>query len=142
MRRRDFLVFGSPMIEQPEIDEVVASMKSGWLGTGPKVALFEEMFSKYKSCRYAMAVNSCTAALHVSMLAIGIQPGDEVIVPAMTFTATASAVIHAGGVPVLVDCQKDTMNMDPVDVERKITAKTKAIIPVHFAGRPCDMDSI
>jgi len=142
MSRRDFLVFGSPMIEQPEIDEVVASMKSGWLGTGPKVALFEEMFRKYKGSRHAMAVNSCTAALHVSMLAIGIQPGDEVIVPAMTFTATASAVIHAGGVPVLVDCQKDTMNMDPVDVERKITAKTKAIIPVHFAGRPCDMDAL
>lgn len=142
MKRRDFLVFGSPMIEQPEIDEVVASMKSGWLGTGPKVALFEEMFRKYKGTRHAMAVNSCTAALHVSMLAIGIQPGDEVIVPAMTFTATASAAIHAGGVPVLVDCQKDTMNVDPVDVERKITSKTKAIIPVHFAGRPCDMDSI
>jgi dTDP-4-amino-4,6-dideoxygalactose transaminase len=142
MKRRDLLVFGSPMIEQPEIDELVASMKSGWLGTGPKVALFEEMFRKYKRCRHAMAVNSCTAALHVSMLALSIQPGEEVIVPAMTFTATASAVIHAGGVPVLVDCQKDTMNMDPVDVKRKITAKTRAIIPVHFAGRPCDMDAI
>lgn len=130
------------MIEQPEIDEVAASMKSGWLGTGPKVAQFEEMFREYKGARHAMAANSCTAALHLSMLAIGIRPGDEVIVPAMTFTATASAVIHAGGVPVLVDCQKDTMNMDPVDVERKITSNTKAIIPVHFAGRPCDMDAI
>src|SRR5665647_193786 len=142
MKRKDFLVFGSPMIEQPEIDEVVDSMKSGWLGTGPKVARFEQMFREYKGAKYAMAVSSCTAALHLSMLAIGIQPGDEVIVPAMTFTATASAVIHAGGVPVLVDCQKNTMNMDPVDVKRKITAKTRAIIPVHFAGRPCDMDAI
>jgi dTDP-4-amino-4,6-dideoxygalactose transaminase len=142
MTRNDFLVFGSPMIEQPEIDEVVASMKSGWLGTGPKVAQFEQMFREYKGTRYAMAVNSCTAALHLSMLAIGIRPGDEVIVPAMTFTATASAVIQCGGVPVFVDCEKDTMNMDPVDVGRKITSKTMAIIPVHFAGRPCDMDAI
>jgi|SRR5665647_303620 len=142
MKRKDFLVFGSPMIEQPEIDEVVDSMKSGWLGTGPKVARFEQMFREYKGAKYAMAVSSCTAALHLSMLAIGIQPGDEVIVPAMTFTATASAVIHCGGVPVFVDCEKDTMNMAPVDVERKITSKTKAIIPVHFAGRACDMDSI
>jgi dTDP-4-amino-4,6-dideoxygalactose transaminase len=130
------------MIEQPEIDEVVASMKSGWLGTGPKVARFEQMFREYEGAKYAMAVSSCTAALHLSMLAIGIKSGDEVIVPAMTFTATASAVIHCGGVPVFVDCGKDTMNMDPVDVERKITSKTKAIIPVHFAGRACDMDSI
>jgi dTDP-4-amino-4,6-dideoxygalactose transaminase len=142
MKRTDFLVFGSPIIEQPEIDEVVASMKSGWLGTGPKVAKFEEMFRDYKGTRYANAVSSCTAALHLSMLAIGIQPGDEVIVPDMTFTATASAVIHAGGIPVLVDCQKDTMNIDPADIEKKITSKTKAIIPVHFAGRPCDMDEI
>lgn len=142
MKRKNFLVFGSPMIEQPEIDEVVASMKSGWLGTGPKVARFEQMFREYKGTKYAMAVSSCTAALHLSMLAIGIKPGDEVIVPTMTFTATASAVIHCGGVPVFVDCGKDTMNMDPVDVERKITSKTKAIIPVHFAGRACDMDSI
>jgi dTDP-4-amino-4,6-dideoxygalactose transaminase len=142
MKRRDFLVFGSPMIEQPEIDEVVASMKSGWLGTGPKVARFEEMFRNYKGVRNAVAASSCTAALHLSMLAIGIKPGDEVIVPAMTFTATASAVIHAGGVPVLVDCQKDTMNIDPKDIKRKITSKTKAIVPVHFAGRSCDMDSI
>ena len=130
------------MIEQPEIDEVIDAMKSGWLGTGPKVARFEELFKEYKVAKYTMAVSSCTAALHLSMLAIGIKPEDEVIVPAMTFTATASAVIHSGGIPVLADCQKDTMNVDPADIERKITSKTKAIIPVHFAGRPCDMDAI
>lgn len=139
---REFMVFGSPCIEQPEIDEVVASMKSGWLGTGPKVKKFEENFAVYKGCPYAMALNSCTAALHLSMLAIGIKPGDEVIVPAMTFAATANAVIHAGGRPVFVDCQRDTMNIEPADIQRKITRKTKAIIPVHFAGRPCDMDAI
>jgi dTDP-4-amino-4,6-dideoxygalactose transaminase len=89
-----------------------------------------------------MALNSCTAALHLSMLAIDLQPQDEVIVPTMTFAATANAVIHAGGRPVFADCQRDTMNIDPLDIERKITPKTKAIIPVHFAGRPCDMDAI
>lgn len=140
--RTDFLVFGSPLIEQPEIEEVVASMKSGWLGTGPKVHKFEEMFKEYKESKYAMAVNSCTAALHLSLLAIGIKPGDEVIVPTMTFTSTASVVIHAGGIPVFADCKKDTMNIDPEDIERKITPKTKAIIPVHFAGRACEMDAI
>jgi len=140
--RKDFLVFGSPMIEQPEIDEVVASLKSGWLGTGPKAHKFEEMFKEYKGTKYAIALNSCTAALHLSMLAIGIKPGDEVIIPAMTFASTASVVIHAGGVPVFADCEKDTMNIDPADIERKISPKTKAIIPVHFAGRACNMDAI
>ena len=140
--REKFLVFGSPLIEQSEIDEVVASLKSGWLGTGPKVHQFEEMFKKYKRVKYAMALNSCTAALHLSMITIGIKPGDEVIVPTMTFAATANAVIHAGGKPVFVDCEKDTMNIDAEDIERKITHKTRAIIPVHFAGRPCRMDRI
>ena len=140
--RKDFLVFGSPMIEQPEIDEVVASLKSGWLGTGPKAHKFEEMFKEYKGSKYAVALNSCTAALHLSMLAIGIKPGDEVIVPTMTFASTASVIIHAGGIPVFADCKKDTMNIDPDDIERKISPKTKAIIPVHFAGRACNMDAI
>ncbi|MBU6415269.1 DegT/DnrJ/EryC1/StrS family aminotransferase [Patescibacteria group bacterium] len=140
--RKDFLIFGNPHIGQPEIDEVVASLKSGWLGTGPKVKQFEEMFRAYKGTEYALALNSCTAALHLSMLAIGVGPGDEVIVPAMTFAATANAVIHAGAVPVFADCKRDTMNIDSQDIERKITPRTKAIIPVHFAGRPCDMDAI
>jgi dTDP-4-amino-4,6-dideoxygalactose transaminase len=130
------------MIEEAEIEEVVASLKSGWLGTGPKVHKFEEMFKEYKGSKYAMALNSCTAALHLSMFAIGIKPGDEVIVPTMTFASTASVVIHAGGVLVFADCDKDTMNIDPEDIKKKITSKTKAIIPVHFAGRPCNMDAI
>lgn len=140
--RNNFLIFGSPLIEQPEIEEVVASLKSGWLGTGPKVHEFEEMFKKYKEVKFAMALNSCTAALHLSMLAIGIKPGDEIIVPTMTFSATANAVIHAGGKPVFADCEKDTINIDPENIERKVTPKTKAIIPVHFAGRPCNMNAI
>jgi dTDP-4-amino-4,6-dideoxygalactose transaminase len=140
--RKDFLVFGSPQIEDAEIEEVVKSMKSGWIGTGPKVHRFEELFRQYKGAKHAMALNSCTAALHLSLNVIGIQQGDEVIVPTMTFASTANAVIHSGGIPVLVDCQKDTMNINPIDIEKKINPKTKAIIVVHFAGRPCDMDAV
>ncbi len=140
--RKKMLVYGSPLIEGPEISEVVKCMKSGWLGTGPKVQQFEEMFRAYKGIPYSMALNSCTAALHVSMLAAGLRPGDEVLVPAMTFAATANAVIHARCKPVFVDCERDSMNIDPKDMERKITGRTKAVIPVHFAGRPCNMDAI
>ena len=140
--REEFLRFGAPKIEQSEIDEVVKTLKSGWLGTGPKVAKFEQLFREYKGTKHALALNSCTSALHVSLIAIGIKPGDEVIVPAMTFAATANAVIHAGARPVFVDCEKDSMNISPEDIERKLTPRTKAIIPVHFAGRPCNMDAI
>lgn len=140
--RKNFLIFGNPAIEQPEIDEVVDSLKSGWLGTGPKVQRFENLFKNYKGTKHAVAVNSCTAALHLSMLALGIGPGDEVLVPTMTFAATANAVIHSGGIPVLVDCRRDTMNIDLEDIKKKITPRTKAIIPVHFAGRPCEMDEL
>lgn len=140
--RKNFLVFGSPLIEEPEISEVVDSLKSGWVGTGQKVHRFEEMFRSYKGTKHAIALNSCTAALHLSMSALGIKTGDEVILPSMTFAATANAVIHAGGRPVFADCDRRTMNIDPADIERRITSKTKALIPVHFAGRPCDMDAI
>jgi dTDP-4-amino-4,6-dideoxygalactose transaminase len=140
--RERFLVFGSPQIEQAEIDEVVDSLKSGWLGTGPKVARFEEAFASYKGARHAAAVNSCTAALHLSMIAAGLQPGDEVITTAMTFCATINAIIHAGATPVLADIDPRTMNMDPGEVERRITPRTRAILPVHFAGRSCDMDAL
>jgi len=143
VRSKDnFLVFGAPVIEDDEIREVAASMKSGWLGTGPKVARFEVDFADYKGVKYSAAVNSCTAALHLSMLAAGLEPGDEVITTPMTFCATLNAIIHAGAVPVLADIDLATMNIDPNEVEKKITEKTKAILPVHFAGRPCDMDSL
>ncbi|MBI4722293.1 MAG: DegT/DnrJ/EryC1/StrS family aminotransferase [Candidatus Stahlbacteria bacterium] len=140
--RNSFLAFGSPLIEQPEIDEVVASLKTGWLSTGPKVRKFEDLFREYKRTKYALGLNSCTAGLHLSLLVIGIKPGDEVIVPTMTFCATANVVTHIGAKPVFADCKKDTMNIDPKDIERKITSKTKAIILVHFAGRACEMDTI
>ncbi len=140
--KEKFLVFGAPCIGQEEIDEVVDSMKKRWIGTGPKVALFEEEFRKMKGRKHAIAVNSCTAALHLSMLAIGIRPGDEIITTPMTFCATVNAIIHAGGIPVLADCKRDSFNIDPSEVEKKIGPRTKGILVVHFAGRPCDMDEI
>ena len=140
--KEKFLVFGSPAIEEDEIQEVIHSMKSGWLGTGPKVAWFEEDFRRYKEAPYAVAVNSGTAALHLSLLAAGLQQGDEVITTPLTFCATINAIIHADATPVLADVNPVTMNIDPVEVERKISPKTKAILPVHFAGRPCDMDAL
>ena len=143
VRSKDnFLVFGAPAIEDDEIQEVVASMKTGWLGTGPKTAKFEEDFRQYKKAQYAVAVNSCTAALHLSMLAAGLEPGDEVITTPITFCATVNAIIHAGATPILADVDPAAMNIDPAQVEKKITSKTKAILPVHFAGRPCDMDAL
>jgi dTDP-4-amino-4,6-dideoxygalactose transaminase len=141
---KDFLVFGSPAIGEAEIAEVVDSLRSGWLGTGPKVARFENEFARYKgtdeSC--AAAVNSGTAALHLSMVAADLKPGDEVIAPALTFCATVNAIIHAGFTPVLADVEPNTMNIDPAAIEARITKRTRAIVPVHFAGRPCDMGAI
>ena len=139
-----FIVFGAPDIRQAEIDEVVDSLESGWLGTGPKVRQFEEEFARFRGVEESRVagVNSCTAALHVSMLAAGIDSGDEVITTAMTFCATANAVIHAGGTPVPVDIEPDSLNIDPEAIEAAISPRTRAIIPVHFAGRSCDMDRI
>lgn len=139
---RPFLVFGAPQIEDEEIAEVVASMQSGWLGTGPKVVRFERDFATYKGVEHVAAVNSCTAALHLSMLAAGFTSGDEVITTPLTFCASVNAIIHAGLRPVMADINPETMNIDPVQVEAKITPRTKAILPVHFAGRSCDMDAL
>ncbi len=139
-----FIVFGAPQIEQADIDEVVNSMQAAWLGTGPKVARFEREFAHYKGLPsdHVAATNSCTAALHISMIAAGLGPGDEVITTALTFCATVNAIIHTGATPVLVDVEPGSMNMDPRAVEAAITKRTRAIIPVHFAGRACDMDAI
>ncbi len=142
--RDEFLVFGAPKIEEIEIQEVVASLRSGWLGTGPKVARFEEDFAAYKAVDAARvaAVSSCTAALHLSMLAAGLGPGDEVITTPLTFCASVNAVIHAGATPVLADVDPHTQNIDPATVEARITGRTRAILPVHFAGRPCEIDAL
>jgi dTDP-4-amino-4,6-dideoxygalactose transaminase len=143
VRSKDrFLVFGQPPIEDAEIEEVVASMKAAWLGTGPKVARFERDFATYRGATHAVALNSCTAALHLSLLATRLKPGDEVITTPLTFCATVNSIIHAGATPVLADVDPETMNIDPKAVEAAITPRTRAIIPVHFAGRPCDMDEL
>jgi dTDP-4-amino-4,6-dideoxygalactose transaminase len=139
---KPFLVFGAPQIEDAEIDEVVSSMRAAWLGTGPKVARFEEAFKGYRRADHAVAVNSCTAALHLSLLAAGIGPGDEVITTALTFCATANVILHVGATPVLADVEPGTMNIDPLDVARRITPRTRAIIPVHFAGRAFNVGAI
>lgn len=140
--RKDFLIFGSPLIEEDEIREVEATLRSGWLGTGPKVTALEDQLKGYTGAEYAMALNSCTAGLHLAMLVAGIKPGDEVITTPLTFCATANVIIHAGAKPIFVDIDKDTMNIDPGRIADAITSKTKAIIPVHMAGRPCEMDTI
>jgi len=140
--RNSYLVFGQPLIEQPEIDEVLASLRSSWLGTGPKVAEFEKRIAAYKGVPHALALNSCTAGLHLACLVLGLQPGDEVITTPMTFCASVNAIVHAGATPVLADVDPTTMNLDPEQVKRKITRRTKALLPVHFAGRPCDMDAL
>jgi dTDP-4-amino-4,6-dideoxygalactose transaminase len=140
--RQDFLVFGSPLIEAEEIDEVVATLRSGWIGTGPRVARFEHQFKKYIGSAEAVAVSSCTAALHLAMLVSNVGPGDEVITTPMTFCATANAIVHTGARPVFVDVEPDTGNIDPALIAKAITRRTRAIVPVHYAGRPCGMDAI
>ena len=137
-----FIPFHIPAIDEDEIRSVVETLESGWLTTGRKVKSFEEDFAKYVGCKHAVAVNSGTAALHIALDAIGISEGDEIIVPAMTFAATAEVVLYFKAKPVLVDCQRDTLNLDPTQIEAAITSKTKAIIPVHFGGQPCEMDRI
>lgn len=140
--RDDFLVFGAPLVEQAEKDEVLDSLDSGWLGTGPKVARFERDFAAYVGAEHAAAFNSCTAGLHLSLLALNLEPGDEVITTPLTFCATVNAILHAGAVPVPADVDPVTMNIDPAAIEAAITERTRAILPVHFAGRPCDMEAI
>jgi len=137
-----FLPFYVPDITEDEIQAVVETLRSGWLTTGAKARQFEEDFARYIGCPHAVAVNSGTAALHLALDAVGVKEGDEVIVPTMTFAATAEVVLYLKAKPVLVDCQPDTLNLDPNQIEKVLTPKTKAIIPVHIAGQPCDMGRI
>ena len=137
-----FLPFHIPDIGEDEIQAVVETLRSGWLTTGPKVRQFEEDFARYIGCRHAVALNSGTAALHLALEAVGIKAGDEVLVPTLTFAATAAVVLHLQAKPKLVDCRPETLNLDPDQIERAITAKTRAIIPVHISGLPCEMGRI
>ena len=137
-----FLPFALPDIGDEEIDEVVDTLRSGWLTAGPKVRAFEEAFREVVGTEHAVALSSCTAGLHLALLAAGIGPGDEVITTPLTFAATANMVLHAGATPVLADIRDDDANIDPDEVARRMTPRTKAIIPVHYGGQPCRMDEL
>ena len=139
--RENFLTFGSPEICEEEIAEVVDTLRSGWIGTGPKVGAFEEAFKQYVGAEHAIAVSSCTAALHLSMIVSGVGPGDEVITTPMTFCATANAIVHTGAKPVFVDICEDG-NIDPQKLEAAINSRTRAVMPVHLTGRPAKMAEI
>ena len=130
------------MIGREEIEAVVQVLQSGWLTTGPRVREFETAFAQYTHATHAVALSSCTAALHLALAAIGIREGDEVILPTMTFAASGEVVLYFKAKPILVDCQKDSFQIDPEQIEKAITSRTRAILPVHFAGAPCDMNPI
>jgi dTDP-4-amino-4,6-dideoxygalactose transaminase len=134
--------FFRPSISDDDVQAVVDTLRSGWLTSGPNLTALEAELSAYCGAKHVNAVNSATAALHLALTAWDIGPGDEVIVPVYTFTATANVVVHTGATPVLVDVRESDANIDPAAIERAITSRTKAIIPVHFAGEPCQMDEI
>lgn len=140
--RDEFLVFGSPIIEEAEIAEVVDSLRSGWVGTGPKVHRFERALEEYLGVRHVRCLASCTAALHLGMKVLGVGPGDEVLVPSLTFVASVNAIEHTGATPVLVDVEPGTALIDLDAAEAAITPRTRAIMPVHMAGRPVDLDRL
>ncbi|GFE59728.1 DegT/DnrJ/EryC1/StrS aminotransferase family protein [Geobacter sp. AOG2] len=140
--RETFLPFSTPTIDDDEINEVVDSLKSGWITTGPKVKRFEDAFKAYVGAPYAIPLSSATAGLHLTLLALGIKEGDEIITTPMTFASTVSMIILCGATPVLADIEPGTLNIDVNEVRKKITPRTRAVIPVHFAGQSCDMDPI
>ncbi|HXJ68527.1 MAG TPA: DegT/DnrJ/EryC1/StrS family aminotransferase [Verrucomicrobiae bacterium] len=140
--RGEFLPFAAPLLGDEEIQEVVHCLRSGWLTTGHKVKQFEREFGEFIGAKHALAVNSCTAALHLALEAVGVGPGDEVITTPMTFTATAAVIEHLGARPVFADVTARTLNIDPEQIRRRLSPRTKAILPVHFAGQACDMDAI
>ena len=141
-RREKFVPFHIPSLEAVDIDGVVNTLRSGWLTTGPRTREFEEKFADFVGSPFAVAVNSCTAGLHVALSAFDLGPEDEVITTPYTFIATVEAILLAGAKPILVDVEPGSLNIDPAEIEKALTARTRAIVPVHFAGHPCDMDPI
>lgn len=140
--RKNFLPYNLPDITDDEINEVVDTLKSCWVAKGPRTIQFEKIFAEYVGAKYAVAVNSCTAALHVALLAAGIGAGDEVITTPMTFASSVNTILHTGATPVFADIDPDTGCIDPDQIEKKITSCTKAIVPVHYGGQACDLDRI
>ena len=141
-QRRTFLPFAPPVIGQEEIDEVVDTLKSAWITTGPKTRAFEREFAAFVGAPGALALNSCTAGLHTALATLGIRPGDEVITTPMTFCASVNVIEHVGARPVLVDVEPDTLNIDPQRIAAAVTPRTRAILAVHYAGHPADLDGI
>lgn len=141
-KQEEFLPYAQPLIGREELAEVLDTMNSGWLSRGPKCAAFEERFTGFAGSKYAVAVNSCTSALFLALKAMGIGPGDEVITTPMTFVATANVIIHTGAWPVFADVDPQTLNIDPAEIAKKISSRTRAVIPVHYAGQACAMDEI
>ena len=141
-KRETFLSFSPPAISQQEIDAVVDTLRSSWITTGPKTKQFEAEFAGYTGAPDALAVNSCTGALHIALAALGIGPGDEVITTPMTFAASVNVIEHEGATPILVDVEPDTLNIDPARVAEAITPRTRAILPVHYTGHPADMNPL
>ena len=141
MSRPHFIPFHKPSIGAEEIREVTATLRSGWLTTGPRTDCFEKEFSAYTGCKYSLALNSCTAALHLALVGLGVGPGDEVITTPMTFCSTVTTILHSGATPVLADVDHNG-NIDPDSISQRITSRTRAIIPVHLAGYPCKMRDI
>jgi dTDP-4-amino-4,6-dideoxygalactose transaminase len=140
--RDQFLPPFAPCLGEEEYEEVVDTLRSGWITMGPKTKRFEEAFAPYVKASHAVAVSSCTAGLHLALVAGQIGPGDEVITTPLTFCSTANVIVHQGAVPVLADVRPDTYNVDPEEIERRITPRTRALIPVHLGGQPCDMETI
>lgn len=138
----EFIPVAKPFIGVEEEQEIIDTLRSGFIGTGPKTAQFEKEFAAYIGRKHALGIDSCTNSMHMTFVAMGIGKGDEVITTPMTFVATANSVVYTGATPVFVDVQPDTMNIDPVRIEKAITPRTKAILPVHMYGHPCDMDEI
>lgn len=142
MKSKKFIPFGAPKISEKEAKEIIKTLKSGWIGTGPKVIEFEKAFKEFTGSKYALAFSSCTAALHLSLMAAGVKEGDEVITTPLTYAATGNVILQIGAKPVFADVDLETYNIDPEKIEGKITKRTKAIIPVHFGGWPCDLNKI
>jgi dTDP-4-amino-4,6-dideoxygalactose transaminase len=140
--RENRIIFGAPLLGAAEVSSVTECIRSRWIGLGERVGRFEQEFAAYKRAPFAAATSSCSAALHLVLVALGIKEGDEVIVPSMTFCSTVHAIVHAGATPALVDCNRSTMNIDPSLIERRITARTKVLMVVHMCGRSCEMDPI
>jgi len=136
------IIFGKPYLSDAEKNEILDTLDSGWLGKGPKVAKFEKDFKNYIGCKYVVALNSCTAGLFIALKYFGIKEGDEVITTPLTFAATANAIENCGATPIFVDVYKDNGTINADLIEEKITKKTKAILPVHYCGYPCEMDKI